>query len=137
MTGKAFIDSNVWIYLLSSDDPARQEQAGRFLAGMQSKVVSWQVVNEVCANLIRKKRRDESFVRLTVAFMRGSCEVVEFAAPVLEAASDLRERHGVSFWDSLIVATALAAGCGTLVSEDMQDGMRFGRMVVRNIFGKA
>lgn len=135
MTGKAFIDSNVWIYLLSSDDPARKEQAGRLLAKTRGKVISWQVVNEVCVNLLRTKRKDEPFVRLTIDFMRDACEVVECSEPILNSASELREHHGVSFWDSLIVATALAAGCSMLVSEDMQDGRKFGRMVVRNIFG--
>ena len=41
---------------------------------------------------------------------------------------------GVSFWDSLVIAAALEAGCDTFASEDMQDGMKFGNVIVRNIF---
>jgi len=134
MTGKCFFDSNVWIYLLSDDDPAKKEQAGRMLSEVKQKVVSWQVVNEVCANLLKKKNKSESFVHVAINFICESCEVVDFSVPLLEIASELRSRHGVSFWDSLVVAAAHAAGCDTIVSEDMQDGRKFGRMVIRNIF---
>jgi predicted nucleic acid-binding protein len=41
----------------------------------------------------------------------------------------------VSYWDALILAAALAAGCDTLYSEDMQDGQIFeGRLTVKNPF---
>ena len=35
-------------------------------------------------------------------------------------ASQLRETLAVSYWDSLIIAAALEAGCATLYTEDMQ-----------------
>ncbi len=38
-------------------------------------------------------------------------------------ASELRERYGFSFWDSLIVAAALEGGATTLITEDMQSGL--------------
>ncbi|MDR2849266.1 MAG: PIN domain-containing protein [Verrucomicrobiota bacterium] len=138
MTGKVFLDSNVWIYLLTQDEPDKRQKAKEFVddARVNSIVtVSWQVVNEVCVNLLRKKGRDEPFVRFTIDFICGSCEVVDFTAPLLESASDLRTRHSVSFWDSLIVSAALSADCDFLVSEDMQDGKKFGKLRVKNIFG--
>jgi predicted nucleic acid-binding protein len=49
---------------------------------------------------------------------------------------ELRRTRSISFWDSLIVSTALASDCKMLVSEDMQDGEVFcGSLTVRNIFG--
>jgi len=134
MTGRCFFDSNVWIYLLSDDEPAKKEQAGRLLSQVRQKVVSWQVVNEVCVNLLKKKSKSEAFVRVAIDFIYESCEVVDFSVPLLETASALRSSHGVSFWDSLIVAAAHAADCDTIISEDMQDGRKLGQMVVRNIF---
>jgi len=132
--GKCFLDSNVWIYLLTDDDPAKKERAGRLLAGIKRKVVSWQVVNEVCVNLLKKKNKTEALVSLAIELICESCEVVDFSKPLLEAGGDLRKKHGVSFWDSLVIAAALEASCETFASEDMQDGMKFGRMTVRNIF---
>jgi predicted nucleic acid-binding protein len=52
-----------------------------------------------------------------------------------EAALGLAERHGFQVYDALIVAAALEAGCGTLFSEDMQDGRVVeGRLTIRNPF---
>ncbi len=42
-------------------------------------------------------------------------------------ASDIRKRYNFSFWDSLIVASALQAGCRTLYSEDLNHGMIVGK----------
>jgi predicted nucleic acid-binding protein len=48
-------------------------------------------------------------------------------------ASRLRTQHQFSYWDSLIVAAALEAGCSVLYSEDMQDGQVIdGRLSIRN-----
>ena len=63
MTGKCFVDSNVWVYLLTDDTPAKTSQAAAALSGMRQKVVSWQVINEVCVTLLRKKGKDEPFMR--------------------------------------------------------------------------
>ena len=53
---------------------------------------------------------------------------------VLRAIS-LARRHTLSLWDALIVEAALARGCIRLLSEDMQDGRRFGDLVIENPFG--
>jgi predicted nucleic acid-binding protein len=50
------------------------------------------------------------------------------------SASRLEEEHSLAFWDALIVEAALRAGARTLLSEDLQDGRRFGELVVRNPF---
>jgi len=134
MIGRWFVDSNVWIYLLAEDDSAKKERAGRLLSEVRDKVISWQVVNEVCATLVKKKSKPETFVRVAMDHMCKSCEVIDFSLPLLETASDLRARHGISFWDSLVVAAAQVAGCDTIASEDMQDGMKFGHVTVRNVF---
>ena len=47
---------------------------------------------------------------------------------------DLQGRLSLSFYDSLIVAAALEAGCSRLWSEDLQDGLRVDRLTVRNPF---
>ena len=49
--------------------------------------------------------------------------VIEFSKPLLLKASTLRGQHAFSFWDSIIVASALATNATVLYSEDMQDGL--------------
>ena len=47
------------------------------------------------------------------------------------------ERHGLSFWDAMLWATAKRAGCRMLFSEDLQDGRRLGPVLFVNPFDPA
>ena len=61
--------------------------------------------------------------------------VVEFSQAILLKASALRGQHALSFWDSLIVASALATNTTVLYSEDMQDGLLVeNRLCIMNPF---
>lgn len=106
-----FVDSNIWLYGFSTD---KKEESKRILAKelIQEKqiVISTQVINEVCFNL-RKKHRLNKY------------QIVSFNLNILERASNLRNRYYLSFWDSLIVASALFSNANILYSEDMQDGL--------------
>lgn len=50
----------------------------------------------------------------------AECDVVPIQAETTLSAVTIMERYQFSFYDSLIIATALAANCTTLYSEDMQ-----------------
>lgn len=49
--------------------------------------------------------------------------MIEIDRDIIVLSSDLRMSYNLSFWDSLIVASALAGGVETLYSEDMQNGL--------------
>jgi predicted nucleic acid-binding protein len=59
-------------------------------------------------------------------------------ADIERAVSVLRTRfarnHGLAFYDALIVATAIEAGCDTLYTEDMQHGRAIGGLAIVNPF---
>jgi predicted nucleic acid-binding protein len=74
----------------------------------------------------------EAFVSTVRAFV--TVEPVTLATH--ELGLSLAERYGFSVWDAMIVAAGLLAGCGELLSEDMQDGLVVaGEMRVVNPFG--
>jgi len=50
------------------------------------------------------------------------------------AARALAEDHRLSFYDALIVASAIEAGCNVLYSEDMQHGRAIGGLTIANPF---
>lgn len=117
-----FVDANVWLYaLIRGRDEVKRRRAVALVTG-GTVMVSTQVVNEVCVNLIRKAGFDDSRIeRLVRAFYRR-CVVVTAEQAALIEACRLRGRYSLSYWDSVIVATARTAGCVTLYSEDMCDG---------------
>jgi len=50
-------------------------------------------------------------------------------------ASSVREKYSISFWDSIIIGSALFAKCDVLISEDMQDGLTIdNKLLIKNIF---
>jgi predicted nucleic acid-binding protein len=60
--------------------------------------------------------------------------IQDFTKEILQQASLLREKHSISYWDSLIVAAALESNCRFLISEDMQHGQKVENLTIRNIF---
>ena len=127
----AFIDTNVLIYAQGTgakSETARQE----ILAGG---VISVQVLNEFAAVLRRKFRLEWDVIADALADVRtalGPVRPVD-VEPHLNAVS-LARSHGFNFYDALIVASALAAGCDTLLTEDLQDGQRVAGLIVVNPF---
>ena len=84
------------------------------------RIVSVQVVNEVCVNLLRKGQRSEDEIDEVIRAFHSRHHVEPLNEEVLLRAVDLRRTSSFSFWDSLIVAAALSAGATVLYSEDLQ-----------------
>jgi len=137
MRDYSFVDSNVWIYAFFPEDESSYKRLLAFLRKTFKEhlvVVSFQVINEVCFNLKKKGFPEEKIKKIIRSFERRRI-IVDFSLDILKKASDIRKRHSFSFWDSLIVASALAAGCSVLYSEDMQDGQIIeGKLRIRNPF---
>lgn len=129
------IDANIWLYALIPGQDAEKAKLAEELLAQPGKVVSTQIINEVCVNLRRKAGLSEDQLFALVEGFYDECLVVELGKACLLQACGLRSRYGLSFWDSLVVATALAAGCDTLYSEDMHDGLTVdGTLVIINPF---
>ena len=124
-----FIDTNIWLYRLFDDlrievtERERKRTIAISLTENSTTIVSTQVINEVSANLLKKAKFDEDQIKSVIQSLYNRCQVIEFNLIILEVASNLRTQYHLSFWDSLIVASALSAGASILYSEDMQDGL--------------
>jgi predicted nucleic acid-binding protein len=133
---RAFIDTNVAVYALTSDEPKRCAQAEALLArdGMGLQLcISTQVLLETF-NVLVNKKRIAAPQALNSVHALANFEVI---APSARAALDalaLAAAHKLSTWDAFIIQAALEAGCDTLFSEDLQAGRRFGKLVVVNPF---
>jgi len=132
-----FADTNVWLYaFISGSDAAKSELARRLLRdNEEALVVSSQVINEVCVNLLNKARLPEAEIQELIRSFYRKYPVVLLDQAVQVGASELRGRFSLSFWDSLILAAAVHCGATILYSEDMQAGLEVnGRLIVRNPF---
>ncbi|MGD1804695.1 PIN domain-containing protein [Dapis sp. BLCC M126] len=124
-----FIDTNVWLYRLFDDqrieaiERERKRNIAISITEKSNLIISTQVINELSVNLIKKAKFDESQIKAVLQSLYNRCQVLPFELTILESASDLRSQYSLSFWDSLIVASALAGGANVLYSEDIQDGL--------------
>lgn len=125
MSANVMVDSNIWIYAFV-DNPLdeRHRKAQEFVFTLNRPSINSQVIRETCLNLIKKAHRTEADLRQFVVDWCATCEIIHTPVTHYVLASQLRESNGFSYWDSLIVAAALDAGCTTLYSEDMQHGQR-------------
>ncbi len=118
-----FVDTNIWLYaFIPSQDPVKSVQA-KAIIEQSNIVVSSQIVNEVCVNLIRKAQFDESAIRHLIHSFYNRYALGLIDRNSLIKSSELRETGQFSFWDSLIIATALNANINVLYSEDMSNGL--------------
>lgn len=116
----SFFDTNVLACLVSGD-AAKADRAEQALSGGGD--ISVQVLNEL-ANVTRRKM--QLSWRQTHTFLdsiRGLLTIHPVTLEVHDTGLSLAERYGMATYDAMIAASALHAGCRTLLSEDFQHGM--------------
>lgn len=132
---KAFLDTNVLVYLFSADT-RKADQAEQLLSSRH--VISIQVLNEL-TNVCRRKMRlswDETHEVLRT--IHPLCDVEPLTLDTHETGLFLAERYQLSVYDAMIVAAALEADCQRLFSEDMQNGLVIEQtLTIHNPFSSA
>lgn len=139
MSADVFIDTNVFVYHLDGADPRKQaiaEDIVRSALRDEEACISYQVVQE-CLNVIGAKARLAFTVEQSHAYLDAVLLPllrVGASANLFRRALDVRARWQLSFYDALIVAAALAAGCKHLLSEDLQHGLRVESLTIVDPF---
>ena len=133
MSGKAFFDTNVLVYVVGQKD-VRTSKAESLIA--TGGVISVQVLNELASVSHRKLKMSWEEVSDALDAIRVLCpDPVPLTTETHDAALRIARKYGLAFYDALIAAAALEAGCTTLYSEDLQDGQVIEvRLTVRNPF---
>jgi predicted nucleic acid-binding protein len=134
MRADIFVDSNVFLYAGAPDDP-RHAMASRLLRHLlaNSRVaVSPQVLGEVCTNLRRNVGVEAATAR--ALGILEVCEVRTLDERTTTDALRIMGRYGFDYWDSQIVAAAVAADVRFLTTEDLQDGQVIEGVTVVNPF---
>jgi len=132
---EAFFDTSVLLYLLSSE----AEKADRTETLLvDSGVISVQVLNEFTAVASRKLAMPLADIREVLETIRDVCRTEPLTVDDHDRAVEIAGRYQFSFYDSVIVASALRAGCTTLYTEDLQHRQVIDRqLTVLNPFARA
>ena len=98
-------------------------------------VISTQIINEMCVNLIKKANFSEGKIQNLIESLYRKYAVFELSQDILLKASRIRTNHSFSFWDSVVAASALDCDADYLISEDMQDGFKLeNKLTIMNPF---
>ena len=133
-----FVDTNVVLYTVDPGEARKREAAIHWLDWLWPRGagrISWQVLNEFYSNMVGKFQVPKREARARVEVL-AQWQPVGFGLGLLQRGWYWNDRAGLPYWDGLIVASAESAGCRYLLSEDFQDGQRFGEVTVVNPFRK-
>jgi predicted nucleic acid-binding protein len=132
MNAKAFLDTNIIIYAFSSNDPRRDKAEALLHAGG---IISVQVLNEFVNVSRRKIHRDWDEIQDALTILRALLDPPQpLTIDTHEVAIGVAREYGFGFYDALIVAAALRAGCPMLYSEDLHAGQVIERLTIHNLF---
>lgn len=127
MNDKYFIDTNIFVYLHDSTDEDKQRKSADIIDAALKKncgIISYQVVQEfinVVETKLKNKKIQNNLKYFLTNCMYPLCNVfVDF--DLYDLAIDLKRKHKLNFYDSLIVISAKKGGCNILYTEDLHAG---------------
>ncbi|OGN85652.1 MAG: hypothetical protein A2X23_12825 [Chloroflexi bacterium GWC2_73_18] len=133
-----FVDTNVLVYAHDRSETRKQPLAQALLEGLwasRTGTVSTQILSEFY--VVATRRFDPPMSRRAareVVALYGTWPLVQVDLPLILAASQLEERHRLSFWDALVVEAGRRAGATRLVTEDLPGARRIGGVRIENPF---
>ena len=138
MSGKVFVDTNILIYAHDLDAGQRNALSADILRDLWENrvgIISTQVLQEFYVNVTRKIENPlpKSKARgIIESYLAWPVELND--AKTVLAASEIEERHMLSFWDALIVASARNAEAEKILTEDLNHGQQIEGILIENPF---
>lgn len=136
MAQRSFLDTNVLIYAVDRADAAKQHTALELIARHAKErtgVISTQVLQEFYSAATRKLGIQPLQARQHLRDF-GVFDIVQVTPEIIEEGVNCSILNTISFWDGLIVASATAANCVELLSEDLANHQIMQGVTVRNPF---
>ncbi|HNA79630.1 MAG TPA: PIN domain-containing protein [Turneriella sp.] len=131
-----FIDTNILFYGINIGNPEKYARAGALLEYLWQKEplpsISTQVLQEFYVTLIRHRVEADEAQKIVKDYFVWN--VIPAGIKLIEEAFQVQRRYALSFWDSLIIAAAQRSQSEYLLTEDLNHGQKYGRLVVINPF---
>ena len=136
MPDSVFVDTNVFVYALDTDEPRKRAIALEVLSNpADAFVTSAQVLAELYVTVTRKLRRPLPAADAAKRIEElSNLPVVSVDVALVRAAVALSEGAHLSYWDAAVVVAAASAGCRRLVTEDLQHGIDLAGVRIENPF---
>jgi predicted nucleic acid-binding protein len=121
MRDRIFIDTNILVYFIS-DEKKKKLLAKDIIFSSDQVYISSQVISEFINVCFTKKLLKTDEILFVVDQLIEALRFESIDELTIKKAIHIKKKTLFSFWDSLIIASALENDCAVLFSEDMQDG---------------
>jgi len=138
MKDKIFVDTNIWLYAFMEQDSQKSSISKEIIdKNIERTYLSTQILNEICINLLKKANYSEKEIKYLIKNLNDVYEIFPIRVEDCIKASEIRGKFYISYWDSLVIASALNNKCSVLYSEDMQHNQTIeGKLKIINPFLK-
>lgn len=139
MPGKYFLDTNILVYTFDNAAPAKKKKASALMSTALAKnngVISYQVVQEFLNVATQKFSTPFSYHEAALYLDQVLMPLCELHSSIelYQTALDIKKQFRYSFYDALIITSALKSHCNTLYSEDLHDGQVIKGLTIKNPF---
>ena len=133
---KIALDTNVLAYAEGTNGAGMRDKTLQLVQRLPQTgiLLPVQTLGELFNVLVRKARRQPARARAAVLSWSDAYGVIETSEAVMVSAMDIAADHGLTIWDSVVLAASAEAECRLLLSEDLQDGFTWRGVTVVNPF---
>ena len=138
MRDRVFLDTNILVYAYDKNEPKKQIRAQDILKAAieeESGIISAQILGEFFVVVTRRIKEplpiDDAEKIIDIISV---LPVAEIDKNLVRDAINIQKGYGISYWDSLIVATAKREGCDRIITEDLNSGQNYDGVLIENPF---
>lgn len=134
MSDRVFLDTNVLIYAHSNTEPVKKQCIDTIIESNHNLVISTQVINEFIN--VMSKKRNVPFAKIMTIIEEFSENfiIAQIAIHSIKQALHIANQYNYSYFDSLILSSALEHDCSIIYTEDMHHGHQLSTLTIKNPF---
>jgi predicted nucleic acid-binding protein len=118
MKDRVFFDTNLIVYLYSVDELEKSNIVKSLMQNSEP-VISTQVINEFSNVSLKKYKQEIDDVINAIAELEDNFEIVLTGFEDIKKTLTLKKKYFFSYYDSLIIASAVLYKCNILYTEDL------------------
>ena len=137
MSDKVFFDSNILIYSIDESEAEKRSMTKNLIEDAAKNKTAWistQSLQEFYNVVTRKLKVSKEDAKLMVKTLSETFPVLQVTPKIILLGIDVSVKTGFSFWDSLVLASAVECSCDVLYSEDLNSGQVVNGVKILNPF---
>lgn len=136
MSDKVFLDTNTLVYAYSVDEPTKKQTIEHIIQSAYEIILSTQVINEFINVMNKKRKISLDDLSNAINELAADFSIVKIDMQTIQHALNISKKYHYSYFDSLIISSALEHNCSILFTEDMHNQQLIeNKLLIKNPFG--